>query len=233
MSGQNRSTAVMQRRAEPHDSLDGFPTPPWAVRALLSELRMLGFDPAGRTVREPAANRGHMVRALAEWFARVEASDVHDYGTGFPVADYLFGPDPAPVDWTITNPPFRLAEAFIARARTTSRVGCAMLLRTAFLESTGRYKRLFKHHPPTFVFQFSERVIMARGVMRGPDLEYFDPATGTMKRPSTAPAYSWLVWTAGGRAPEFGANLRWIAPCRTVFERAGDYPEDGIARIPE
>jgi hypothetical protein len=31
---QNRSSAVMQQRSEPHDSLDDFPTPPWATRAL-------------------------------------------------------------------------------------------------------------------------------------------------------------------------------------------------------
>ncbi len=34
MTGQNRSSAVMQQRSEPHDSLDDFPTPPWATRAL-------------------------------------------------------------------------------------------------------------------------------------------------------------------------------------------------------
>lgn len=32
-SAQNRSSAVMQQRAEPHNSLDDFPTPPWATKA--------------------------------------------------------------------------------------------------------------------------------------------------------------------------------------------------------
>jgi hypothetical protein len=36
---QNRSSAVMQQRSEPHDSLDDFPTPPWATRALCEFLR--------------------------------------------------------------------------------------------------------------------------------------------------------------------------------------------------
>ena len=40
-TGQNVSTAVMQRRIEPHDSLDFFPTPPWATRALVK----LGLKP--------------------------------------------------------------------------------------------------------------------------------------------------------------------------------------------
>ena len=73
---QNRSSAVMQQRAEPHDSLDDFPTPPWATRALCEWLGPEAL--ADMTCREPAANRGHMVRPLREYFAHVEASDVHD-----------------------------------------------------------------------------------------------------------------------------------------------------------
>lgn len=222
MSG-NLSTAVRQRRVEPHDSLDDFPTPPWAVRALCERLQnpcdaLLRFgDPiaaerapttAALTCREPAANRGHMVRALRESFAHVEAADVHDYGVGFPVVDYLFGPDPAPVDWTITNPPFRLAEAFIARAQRTSRQGVAMLVRSAFLEGIRRHERLFAVAPPTLVLQFAERVVMHRGRLA--------------PEGSTATAYCWLVWEPV--APRAVATrLDWIAPCRARLERPGDY----------
>ena len=88
---QNRSTAVMQRRSEPHDSLDDFPTPPWATRALCEFLLLTASDPelllSELTCREPAANRGHMVRPLREFFDEVRGSDVHDYGAGFPVND--------------------------------------------------------------------------------------------------------------------------------------------------
>jgi hypothetical protein len=125
---QNTSSAVMQRRSEPHDSLDDFPTPPWATRALCRYLQGLSDEQTGwsgpqlsqMSVREPAANRGHMVRPLQEFFGRVEASDIHDYGAGFPVQDYLFGPPPPRTDWTITNPPFRLAEQFIKRGLESS-----------------------------------------------------------------------------------------------------------------
>ena len=102
----NTSTAVMQRRVEAHDSLDDFPTPPWATRAVCEWLHQNVGDLDDKSVREPAANRGFMVRPLREYFRTVEASDVHDYGAGFPVADYLFGPDQAQVDWTFCNPPF-------------------------------------------------------------------------------------------------------------------------------
>lgn len=207
---QNRSSAVMQQRSEAHDSLDDFPTPPWATRALLEFLKLQGVAPGG-SVREPAANRGHMVRPLAEWFDTVEASDVHDYGAGYPVCDYLFGPPPGMIDWTITNPPFRLAASFIERAMRTSRAGCAVIVRSAFLEGIGRHERLFAVDPPSFILQFSERVVMHKGRLS---------ATG-----STATAYCWLVWQFGdpARAPRF----HWVPPCRKRLERAGDYPVEG------
>lgn len=205
---QNRSSAVMQSRAEPHDSLDDFPTPPWATRALCERLHDTS-PPWGLTVREPAANRGYMARPLAEYFTRVQASDIHDYGVGFDVDDYLFGPDPTPVDWTITNPPFRLAEQFIERALRTSAAGVAMIVRVAFLEGQGRHERLFSRCPPSAILQFTERVVMHRGRVT---------ADG-----STATAYAWLVWDRlfGQlvRAPQFD----WIAPCRKRLERPGDY----------
>jgi hypothetical protein len=207
MSSQNRSSAVMQQRSEPHDSLDDFPTPPWATRALCEFLQegppSLPLDLY--SCREPAANRGHMVHPLVERFNHVERSDVHDYGAGYPVRDYLFGPDPDPVDWTITNPPFRLAEQFIERALRTSRVGVAMIVRTAFLEGVGRHSRLFTVHRPAHVLQFTERVVMHKGKLSA--------------KGSTATAYCWIIWMHGQPDTRFG----WIAPCRKRLERAADY----------
>lgn len=204
---QNRSSAVMQQRSEPHDSLDDFPTPPWATRALCEFLGAEGYDLSGCECREPAANRGHMVKPLQEYFAHVDASDVHDYGAGFAVQDYLFGLDPAHVHWTITNPPFRLAEQFIDRAAATSKYGFAMIVRAAFLEGQGRFERLFSKNPPSFVLQFTERVVMHKGRLA--------------PEGSTATAYAWLVWVDG----ESPTQLRWIAPCRKRLERASDYVE--------
>ena len=202
---QNISTAVMQRRVEPHDSLDDFPTPPWATRALCSWLRDMGHEIEGMTCREPAANRGHMVAPLREHFYQVEAADAYDYGAGFPVQDYLFGPLPSTVDWTITNPPFKLAQQFIERALATSG-GVAVIVRAAFLEGVGRHDRLFSVNPPSHVLQFTERVVMHKGKLS---------AIG-----STATAYAWLVWMPDR---DGDTRLRWIAPCRKRLEREGDY----------
>jgi hypothetical protein len=200
---QNRSSAVMQQRTEPHNSLDDFPTPPWATRALMEHISDYGRNTM--TVREPAANRGHMARPLAEYFGKVEASDIHDYGAGYPVTDYLFGPPPSLVDWTITNPPFRLAQQFIERAIDTSDKGAAMILRTAFLEGVNRYNMLFSTNPPSLVLQFAERVVMHKGKLSA--------------KGSTATAYCWVVWQHGATQTQFD----WIPPCRKRLERASDY----------
>ena len=217
---QNTSSAVMQQRSEPHKSLDDFPTPPWATRALCEALQnpcdeLLGGPPEAPTTgllkcREPAANRGCMVRPLSEYFAEVEAADIHDYGAGFPQADYLFGADPDPVDWTITNPPFRLAEQFIARMLRSSTKGCAVIVRSAFLEGVGRHKSLFAVTPPSLILQFSERVVMHKGKLS--------------KNGSTASAYCWLIWNK--ERVGSGTSFDWIGPCRKRLERDHDYPDE-------
>lgn len=206
---QNTSSAVMQRRSEPHDSLDDFPTPPWATRALCEWLISQNEDIASFTCREPTANRGHMVRPLAEYFAHVEASDVHDYGVGYLVLDYLWGPLPGRVHFTITNPPFRLAEQFIARMAATSEFGFAVLVRSAFLEGIGRHQRLFSVNPPSDILQFTERAVMHRGRLA--------------PEGSTATAYCWLVWLNGASANLGNTKFDWLPPCRKRLERPGDY----------
>jgi hypothetical protein len=77
---QNTSSVVMQQRIEPKRSLDDFPTPPWATRALCETLVARGHRLAVEAVREPAANRAFMVCPLHEYFAEVKASDIADYG---------------------------------------------------------------------------------------------------------------------------------------------------------
>lgn len=204
MSGQNRSSAVMQQRREPHDSLDDFPTPPWATRALCEWLSAF-HDLSKQDCLEPAANRGHMARPLAEYFGEVRASDVHDYCAGYPVLDFLFPEPIALADWVVTNPPFRLAEQFIRRAHELTCFGYAMLVRSAFLEGVGRFERLFRDRPPTTVLQFSERVVMHKGRLA--------------PKGSTATAYCWLVWEHMAT----GTCLQWIPPCRKRLERTTDY----------
>lgn len=219
---QNTSTAVMQRRVEPHDSLDDFPTPPWATRALLEHVIIPAVGPVERQVCwEPAANRGYMVRPLTEYFGRVVASDAHDYGVGYEVRDFLFPGDDLRVDWVITNPPFRLGREFVEKALEVSKAGVAMFVRLAFLESEDRYENLFRKHPPAIVAQFVERVVLHKGKIVDPNIPIQDPITGKLRKPSTATAYTWIVWLHGFTKTHF----QWIPPCRKKLERPGDYVE--------
>ncbi len=61
-----------------------------------------------------------------------------------------------------------------------ARRGVAILARTVFLESVGRYKAIFCDRPPSKFAQFAERVPMLKGRL--------DPTA------STATGYAWLVW---------------------------------------
>ncbi|HEX5935930.1 MAG TPA: methyltransferase, partial [Pseudorhizobium sp.] len=102
---QNTSSAVMQQRSEPHDSLDDFPTQPWATRALCKHV-INDHYLFQQTVWEPACNRGHMAMPLAESFEHVLASDIFDYGFGrqgdFLIPGILPWDDDLSVDWIIS-----------------------------------------------------------------------------------------------------------------------------------
>ena len=59
MGKQNTSHAVMAQRFEAKDSLDDFPTPPWATRALLEHVIV--------TKNAPTIRRGSLHVAKATW----------------------------------------------------------------------------------------------------------------------------------------------------------------------
>lgn len=223
MTGQNRSAAVMQQRSEPHDSLDDFPTPPWATRALLEFLQAEGFNLSDCDAIDPCANRGHMVAPMREYFYHVDGADLHDYGEGFPVRDYLFGDSPVRYDWSIFNPPFRLAEQFILRGIGSSWTGCAALVRSSFAEGASRYRSLFHEARPSYVVQFSERVVMHKGRLLDPDRNMWvqdKDGQWIQRKPSTATSYCWMVWA--GQAP---TKFDWFPPgTRKSLTRPGDYP---------
>lgn len=204
---QNTSHAVMAQRTEPRDSPDDFPTPPWATRALIEHVLEGKSGLSHLSCLEPACGAGHMARVLKEYFREVQSADAFAYGYGS-LRDFLTYPyETNAVDWVITNPPFRLAEDFVLRALRVARHGVAILARTVFLESVGRYNRIFVDAPPTKFAQFVERVPMIRGRL---DI-----------KATTATGYAWLVWEKGEAETP---RLMWVPPCRRKLERAGDYP---------
>ncbi len=195
--------AVMSNRHEAADSLDNFPTPPWATRALIEHVIDIKHD---HSCLEPACGAGHMVKPLREYFREVKASDVYNYQFG-EQRDFLANKyDENSFDWIITNPPFRLAEQFIFEALRVARIGVAVLVRTVFIESIGRYERLFTNRPPDIFAQFVERVPMLRGRLD--------------RKASTATGYAWLVWNGSN---ERHTELIWIPPSRKYLEKDSDY----------
>lgn len=232
MTGQNISTAVMQRRAiSAPGELDYFPTPPWATRALMAFLQWhLTSEQAGyrafhmQSCWEPACGEGHMVRPLREFFGEVRDSDVYQYGNNM-LCDFIMeGRQHPPVDWIITNPPFMLAREFIEVALDQARIGVAMLVRSAFLEGAERHRELFAPYPPDVVAQFCSRVVMLKGrLIRDGSRDPFNlDASGRPQKARSATAYSWVIWLKAG---DGDTRFRWLNHKRTDMERPGDYPD--------
>lgn len=216
MNARVTSTAVMARRADPADSLDFFPTPPWATRAFCTHVLpaiVAPDDPVGlHSAWDPAAGEGHMALALADYFREVHASDIFADGYGFGrKADFLH-PDFLwrPADWIVTNPPFNQGADFVFKALELCRVGVAMLVRVQFLEGQDRHATLFRRRPPLKIAQFVERVPMHRGrwVCNG----------------KTATAYAWLVWLKYPPHAAIGADpgFMWIPRCRRALTKHDD-----------
>lgn len=195
----NGARAVAATRVEAEDSLDYFPTPPWATRALLEH----AFPRLGVTsiasAWEPACGEGHIAEVLREYCAQVSYSDVHDYGYGLTgELDFLETDAPIAAEWIITNPPFGdKSIPFVKRALELA-PNVAMFFRSQWaVEGLERYEEIFRATPPTLVSFFVERVPLCKG--------RWDP-DGT-----TATAYCWLVW-AHERPP---LPTFWIPPgCR-------------------
>ena len=224
-------TSVMASRTEAPDSLDLFPTPPWATRAFLPILQALDPDFSNAIVWEPACGLGHMATVLGEAAGQVVASDVFDYSRSDP--DFISGPGPGwvgtldimderveawPVaDWAITNPPFRTALIFAERLLPWARRGVALLVRTAWLEGGDRFNRLFSHRPPRLITQYAERVPMTKG--------RWDPEA------STATAYCWVVWTSSDLNTGEPTQFRWIPPGqRKRLSTVADVERFGVRR---
>lgn len=207
---QNTSHAVMAQRNRNMDVIDNFPTPPWAVRAFISA-NLDTQEITNQNCLEPACGQGYMSEVLKEYFAQVTSSDIMEYGyddmSKVNFLDRYYGENS--FDWVITNPPFKIAEDFIRESQRVARKGVAMLVRTVFIESVGRYERLFAVNPPSYFSQYVERVAMVKGRLD--------------RRASTATGYGWIVWENGNVNRE--PVLKWIPPSRKKFEREEDYED--------
>jgi hypothetical protein len=175
-----------KRRAD-LDGPDFFPTPAWATHALVENER---FDGA---IWECACGDGAMARVLEEAGYKVRATDLYARGHGETGVDFLSAT--TPIDNIVTNPPYNVAEAFVAQGLKLARRKFALLLRLAFLEGANRANTIFLKSPPSRVWIFAERITF---YMKGAERS----GSGTT-------AYAWFVWDKTHTGP---TELHWLKP---------------------
>lgn len=116
----------------------------------------------------------------------------------------------------ITNPPFKHAEQFLAKAMDLGAQKVAMLCRLAWLEGQRR-REMFESTPIARVWVFSARLKIARGK------QWEGGRHGLI-------AFAWFVWERGYRdMPRLG----WIDPDEKPFreDMAAHYAESYKLKI--
>jgi hypothetical protein len=166
-----------------------YPTPPEAVRALLS---VETFD---GPIWEPACGEGAIAKVLTASGHEVVSTDRYAYGFGQPGIDFLAEPTPR-ARHIVTNPPYGdgLADAFMVKAiKLAHETGgkAALLLNLASLCHPCR-TALWQQKPPA-------RIYAIDGIVCWPERRY-GPAPESFRRHR----YCWAVWTPEHQgAPRF------------------------------
>lgn len=173
------------RRVVKKTDADFYPTPPWATWALLE------YENFDGSILEPCCGDGAMAKVLSKAGYTVAASDLHNRGYG---TQKNFFDIKTRQDNIVTNPPFNIAEEILTHGLGLIRGKMALFLRTAFVESVGRYQRIFTVHPPSRIYAFSKRVTLY-------------PAGEKTSGGTTS--YSWFIWE---RQKPARTEMLWIAP---------------------
>lgn len=170
-----------------------YPTPPSAIRALLSVERFDG------DIWEPACGDGAISRELVAAGYDVIATDITDWGYGYSGYDFLKLDKPFARN-IVTNPPYGwgMADRFVEKAlaftvETGGRV--AMLLNIASLCHPKRHD-FFVRRPPSVIYALDECVCFPLG----------RPERATAH--TTKHRYAWLIWDGGD---EGDCRMRWLS----------------------
>jgi hypothetical protein len=194
MSKRGRNDAMRHALALRGDDL--YQTPAVGVWSLLRNV------PLPRRIWEPACGPGAIARILRQAGHEVFASDLVDYGWDGQDAhgwDFLmegFSP-PAPVDAIVTNPPFKNAEEFVARALERA-PKVVMLLRLAFLESERRTD-ILESGSLASVHVYAKRLPMM----------HRDGWDG--KKANSGMAFAWFVWDREHNGSATLHRIHWEA----------------------
>lgn len=182
----------VQRHALAERKDDLYETPDVAVEALLR------VEQLPHLIWEPACGPGRIVNMLRKAGHEVIAGDLVDYGcpVSFKGIDFLMETRaPMKAECIVTNPPFKLAGEFVAKAlELCPRV--VMLLRLAFLESERR-RQILDNGTLARVHVFRKRLpMMHRAGWEG-------------RKSNSSMAFAWFVWDRSHRGPTELHRLSW------------------------
>jgi hypothetical protein len=182
----------------PRHTEDWYIEPPWTVDLLLEHEDFTG------DTWDPACGSGTIPEAFAQRDQFIFASDIVDRGCpGMTRRDFLAtlattdDVRDLTVDNIITNPPYRLAEAFARRALDLARKKVAILVQAKFLFSQRRHV-LFTTHPPARLYFLSTRPSMPPGDLL---------QAGEIEAKGGKVDYLWVVWDHEDIRP---TQARWL-----------------------
>lgn len=174
---------------------DLYETPPEATLSLLREVALPGI------IWEPACGPGAIARVLRESGRHVWATDLIDYKSPdqdkadfnfLGLLTYTFGTDDFAI---VTNPPFKDAHKFVAKALECAPL-VVMLLRLAFLESERR-SPILDNGKLREVLVYRKRLpMMHRAGWEG-------------RKASSAMAFAWFVWDRDHHGPAMIRRISW------------------------
>lgn len=188
-SGTGNHRAPLSQRGD-----DLYETPAPAVWALLRH------ETVPETIWEPACGPGAIVRVLRASGRIVHATDLVAYDCPDSEArrDFLMElTPPGGIQAIVTNPPFKLAEEFVAHARRLC-PKVYMLLRLAFLESERR-RDILEGGDIARVHVFRKRLpMMHRAGWEG-------------RKANSGMAFAWFVFDRDHRGPTTLNRISWEA----------------------
>ena len=131
---------------------DYYATSPIAIDLLKKKIDL------PRQILEPACGTGCLSERLTELGHEVKSYDLIDRGYGEVQDFFKMTKPPFKGDFAIvTNPPYKYATEFVLHSLELAPEGSlvCLFLKTTFLESKGRYEKIFRNYPPTGFYSVS------------------------------------------------------------------------------
>ena len=190
-------------------ALDYYATPTNEVVNILNELN---YNFSNQTILEPCVGGGHMMEGIIQYLdtnndscPQIIGTDVQDRGYRSDSVQLLYGEeldflgDNYPIETAnviIMNPPYATLEPFIIRALEIATDKLIVLCRMQAIEGVSRYEKIFKDNPPTYIYQYIERIQCWKN--------------GIKPSGASAQGYCWLVWDKSSADYMSPPQLYWI-----------------------